>query len=185
MAAEIAVRAHLGAAAELLKDLAEGRLDLVVSTVRPRRSGLQVAPLCDEEFLLVAAPSMAAHLNPSELANTPGKALAALPLLAYAEDLPIARRWWRHVLDVPPPQRATLVVPDLRGLRAAAIAGLGATVLPGYLIADDLQAGRLVEVWPTEDPPINTLYLACRLTARDESQVAHAWAALAEAATTW
>jgi DNA-binding transcriptional LysR family regulator len=144
------VRVRLGLADDLLAELADGRLDLVVSAIRPRRAGLHAEPLCDEEFVLVAAPGV-----------DYGR------LMAYAEELPIIRRWWRHVFGTPPPKRAVLVVPDLRALRAAAVAGIGATVLPRYLVEEELRSGTLVDLMPTEDPPINTLYLATRAAARD------------------
>jgi DNA-binding transcriptional LysR family regulator len=184
-AADVAVRVRLGLAEDLLGELAAGRLDLVVSTVRPRRRGVHHAPLFDEEFTLLAAPAVVARVDRHLLATEPATALRDLPLLAYAEDLPIVRRWWRHVLGAPPPRRAVVVVPDLRALRAAAVAGVGATVLPRYLCADDLAEGRLVEVLPTDDPPINTLYLAARGAARTEPHIAHAWDALLVAARTW
>jgi DNA-binding transcriptional LysR family regulator len=53
-------------------------------------------------------------------------------------------------------------VPDLRALAAAAVAGAGVTVLPSYLIADELADGRLVVLRETDDPPINTLYIVRR-----------------------
>lgn len=203
------VRIRPGLADDLLAELAQGQLDLVVSTVRPRRRGLTAEPLFDEEFVLVASASLAADrlrwpVGPARAARptTPGhaptpptgssgltgavvKALAGVPLLAYAEDLPIIRRWWRYVLGCPPPQRAALVVPDLRALRAAAVAGAGVTVLPRYLCADDLTAGRLVELLGTEDPPINTLYLSTRTATRQEPHVATARAILLAEARSW
>jgi DNA-binding transcriptional LysR family regulator len=148
--------------------LADERLDLVVSAIRPRRAGLRAEPLCDEEFVLVAAPGV-------DFSN----------LLSYAEELPIIRRWWRHVLGTPPPKRAVLVVPDLRALRAGAVAGIGATVLPRYLVEDELRTGALVDLMPTEDPPINTLYLATRAAAREDSGLAEARTALVAAARDW
>lgn len=163
----IDVRVRLGLADELLSELSDGRLDLVVSAIRPRKPGLRSEPLCDEEFVLVGAPGV------------------ERPLLAYAEDLPIIRRWWRHVLGTPPPKRAALVVPDLRALRAAAVAGIGATVLPRYLITEELANGALVDLMPAEDPPINTLYLATRAAARDESHVTRVRASLLKAAKSW
>jgi DNA-binding transcriptional LysR family regulator len=178
MAAGVAVRCRLGLADDLLSELVAGQLDLVVSTLRPRRRGLHVEPLCDEEFLLLAAPALIACLDPELLVTQPARALQALPLLAYAEDLPIVRRWWRHVLGVAPPGRAVLVVPDLRGLRAAAAAGAGATVLPRYLCADDLAAGRLAPVLDPDDAPINTLYLVARAAAYAQPHIALAWRAL-------
>jgi DNA-binding transcriptional LysR family regulator len=159
------VRVRLGLADDLLAELADGRLDLVVSAIRPRRAGLHAEPLCDEEFVLVAAPGV-------DLSH----------LLAYAEELPIIRRWWRHVLGTPPPKRAVLVVPDLRGLRAAAVAGIGATVLPRYLVEEELRTGALVDLMPTEDPPINTLYLATRAGSRDLAEIR---AVLLAAARNW
>lgn len=185
LAAGMAVRTRLGLADDLLADLAHGRLDLVVSTVRPRRRSLHYEPLCDEEFLLVAAPTLVNDLDQQLLNEQPAKALHSLPLLAYAEELPIIRRWWRHVLGAAPPGRAALVVPDLRGLRAVAVAGAGATVLPRYLCSEDLANGRLVEILPTDDPPINTLYLAARTATRHTPHIAHAWAALQRHGHLW
>ncbi|MDI6100940.1 LysR family transcriptional regulator [Actinoplanes sp. NEAU-A12] len=169
IAAGVEVRVRLGLADELLAELSDGRLDLVVSAIRPRRSGLHAEPLCDEEFVLVGAPGVDVSAG----------------LLAYAEELPIIRRWWRHVLGTPPPKRAVLVVPDLRALRAAAVAGIGVTVLPRYLIGDELRTGELVELMSTEDPPINTLYLATRAAARDEPHLTGARTTLLAAAKGW
>jgi DNA-binding transcriptional LysR family regulator len=159
------VRIRLGLAEELLAELSDGRLDLVISAIRPRRSGIRAEPLCDEEFVLVAAPGV-----------------DFTDLLSYAEELPIIRRWWRHVLGAPPPRRAILVVPDLRALRAAAVAGIGATVLPRYLVEEELRTGALIDLMPTDDPPINTIYLATRTAAGDLSGVR---AALLDAARKW
>ncbi|WP_229075506.1 LysR family transcriptional regulator [Actinoplanes sp. DH11] len=173
IAGGVSVRVRLGLADDLLADLSAGRLDLVVSSVRPRRAGLHAEPLCDEEFVLVGARAFT------------GRDPEGLPLLAYAEELPIIRRWWRHVLGHPPPRRAVLVVPDLRGLRAAAVAGIGVTVLPRYLIADELGSGALVELHPAEDPPINTLYLATRAAVRETPHVAAARSALLMQGRLW
>ncbi len=174
IAAGVSVRVRLGLADDLLAELAEGRLDLVVSAIRPRRAGLHAEPLCDEEFVLVAAPSL-----------LPVADLQRAPLMSYAEELPIVRRWWRHVLGQAPPKRAVLVVPDLRALRAAAIAGIGVTVLPRYLIVEDLAAGVLTDVLPTADPPINTVYLATRAAGRDAPHIAAACDALRLSGKQW
>ncbi|GIE36318.1 LysR family transcriptional regulator [Actinoplanes italicus] len=168
IAAGTDVRVRLGLAEDLLAELSDGRLDLVVSAIRPRRAGLHAEPLCDEEFVLVAA--------------SPGNRER---LLAYAEDLPIVRRWWRHVLGTPPPKRAVLVVPDLRALRAAAVAGIGTTVLPRYLVEEELRTGALVDLMPTDDPPINTIYLATRAANRDDPRLTEVREVLLAAGREW
>lgn len=185
LSAGVAVRTRLALADALIAELLAGQLDLIVSTVPPRRRALLVEPLCDEEFVLVATPALASRLDPQVLASQPARALAELPLLAYAEDLPIVRRWWRHVFGTAPTGRAVLIVPDLRGLRTVALAGVGITVLPRYLCEHDIVAGHLVDVVPTDDPPINTLYLATRPDARQEPHIAHAWSSLLLQARLW
>lgn len=147
-----------GLADGLLEELRAGGLDLVISAVRPRGRALPAVPFVDEEFVLVAAPSVGISPSP-ELSPD---ALAATPLLAYARDVPILRRYWRHVFGIRLEREPALIAPDLRALAAAAVAGAGVTVLPAYLIADELADGRLVVLRETEDPPINTLHLVRR-----------------------
>ncbi|RBQ15562.1 LysR family transcriptional regulator [Spongiactinospora rosea] len=144
------LRVALGLPEDLLSALADGSLDLVISSVRPRRAGLRVEPLCDEEFVLVAAPGWTFEQ------------LEHAPLLAYAENLPILRRYWRTVFDTRLTRSPAVVVPDLRGVLAAVMAGAGATVLPRYLCAAELADGRLIALLEPELPPINTLFLASR-----------------------
>lgn len=143
-----------GLADDLLEQLRVGSLDLVISAVRPRGRTLPASALCDEEFALVAASSLG--IDPAE------RPRLEHPLLAYARDLPILRRYWRHVFGERLEREPDLVIADLRAVAAAAVAGAGVTVLPTYLIADELADGRLVVLHPTDDPPINTLYLVRR-----------------------
>lgn len=150
----ITLRYTLGLAEDLLARLAAGELDAVVATVRPRRRGLRVEPLCDEEFVLVAAPRRVVSPDAGSLAH--------VPLVAYSEDMPIVRRYWRHVFGVAPSGPAAVVVPDLRGVLAAVVAGAGVSVLPRYLCAGELADGSLVQLLDPPEPPINTLYLAAR-----------------------
>ncbi|MFB9906696.1 LysR family transcriptional regulator [Allokutzneria oryzae] len=152
------LRVGLGLADDLLEDLAEGRFDLVLSSVRPRRRGLVATPLADEEFVLVAAAG----------AEFPD--LATAPMLAYAEELPLTRRYWRSVFGGPPPHTAAVVVPDLRAVLSSVLAGAGIAVLPRYLCAKELESGELVLLHEPTEPPINTFYLATRA---DQAQLPH------------
>ena len=147
-----------GLADDLLEQLRAGSLALVISSVRPRGRTLPSTPLFDEEFALVASPSLGIEPSPGLVP----RALADSPLLAYDRDVPIVRRYWRHVFGIRLEREPALVFPDLRALAAAAVAGAGVTALPTYLIDDELDDGRLVDLRPTEDPPINTLHLVRR-----------------------
>ncbi|WP_448062550.1 LysR family transcriptional regulator [Cellulomonas hominis] len=154
------LRVRFGLADDLLADLRTGALDLVVSAVRPRVQGITGRPLLDEEFVLVAAPAWRANRTSPDLSE---QDLVAIPVVAYAENLPIVRRYWRTVFGRRPDDlRTTVVVPDLRGVRTAVVGGAGMSVLPRYLVTDELAAGALVLLHDPEVAPLNTVYLATR-----------------------
>ncbi|MGW7821434.1 LysR family transcriptional regulator [Streptomyces puniciscabiei] len=157
----VRLRVATGLTDTLLEELRAGRHDLVIATLRPRGRTLSAVPLADEEFVLVAAPAWAERVKEPLAAEGPS-ALHSVPLVTYAEDLPIARRYWRHVFGRRLSCPAAVTVPDLRGVKAAVVAGAGFTVLPRYLCADELASGALVVLHEPDDPPINTAYLVQR-----------------------
>ncbi|GAB2463948.1 LysR family transcriptional regulator [Xylanimonas ulmi] len=154
------VRLHVGMADDHLAQLRHGDLDVVVSSVRPRAQGLSGSPIADEEFVLVGAPRWGQGLT-----DGPGVVdeLERIPVVAFAENLPIIRRYWRSVFGHRPDTvRAVAVVPDLRAIRAAVVAGAGMSALPQYLVRDQLADGSLVELHRPQIGPLNTLYLVTR-----------------------
>lgn len=170
------LRTRFGLPDELLDGLASRSLDVVISSVRPRRPGVRVTPLYDETFALVAAPRW--------YSGTPVRApdqLRHVPLVAFGEEAPIIRRYWRSVFGVRLTRSVAVVVPDLRGVLSAVLAGAGASVLPLYLCEEDLQAGRLRLLAEPELPPLNTGYLAIRSDAGPRSPASLLRATLLEA----
>ncbi|WP_371649490.1 LysR family transcriptional regulator [Streptomyces mirabilis] len=181
----VRLRVTPGLTDELLDGLRGGRFDLVIATTRPRGRTLTAVPLMDEEFVLVAAPSWAERIDPARVAAEGPAALHGAPLVTYAEDLPIARRYWRHVFGVRLTGQASITVPDLRGVLAAVVAGAGITVLPRYLCLDALASGALVPLLSPEEPPINTGYLTQRPGASDNPHVAVVRERLLQAGRAW
>jgi DNA-binding transcriptional LysR family regulator len=149
-----------GLADGLADQLRRTELDLAVLTVKPSFASLDSVALYREEFTLVCAPRIAARLPQARAAAFDPTALEAVPWLAYDESLPLIRRFWRREFGRQPPFKARAVVPDLRALRTLAIAGAGLTVLPRYLVGQDLMAGTLVEIYKASSTPGNTLHLA-------------------------
>ncbi|MEV6104790.1 LysR family transcriptional regulator [Streptomyces sp. NPDC051940] len=166
----VRLRVVAGLTAPLLDELRVGRHDLVIATSRPRVRTLTALPLTDEEFVLVAAPGWAGRVTDRLAAEGPA-ALRAVPLVAYAEELPIVRRYWRHVFGRRLARTAAVTVPDLRGVRAAVAAGAGFSVLPRYLCLEELASGALVPLLEPDDPPINTGYLVQRPGVPDNPDV--------------
>ncbi|WP_217143085.1 LysR family transcriptional regulator [Streptomyces sp. AC627_RSS907] len=179
------VHATLGLAGHLLAELSGGRLDLVVSAIRPTHRDLLAEPLVDEEFLVVGTPAVAHTLSADRLRTHPAEALAGLPLVAYAEDLPIVRRYWRSEFGHRPANPVALVVPDLRAVLAAVEAGAGISVLPRYLAEPALAAGRVVQLHEPAFPPLNTLYLATRSGALPDPVLGVVRDRLIDAARKW
>jgi DNA-binding transcriptional LysR family regulator len=168
----VRLRVDTGLTDELLDGLRAGRYDLVVSTYRPRGRAIVAESLMDEEFALVASPAQAAGIDLDRLRDEGPAALAGVPLISYAEDLPILRRYWRHVFGVRLAADPAIVVPDLRAVRSAVVAGAGISVLPTYLCAAEFRDGALVTLLDPEDPPINTGFLVQRIGAQVHPHVA-------------
>lgn len=181
----VRLRVSTGLTDDLLEGLRGGRFDLVIATSRPRGRTLTSVALSDEEFVLVASPDWAERIGPARVAADGPAALHGVPLVTYAEDLPIARRYWRHVFGIRLTGQAAITVPDLRGVLAAVVAGAGISVLPRYLCLAELASGALVPLLSPEDPPINTAYLTRRPGVPDNPHVVLVQERLLQAGRDW
>jgi DNA-binding transcriptional LysR family regulator len=171
--AGVRLRVTPGLTEPLLEDLRAGRHDLVIATFRPRGRTLTSVALNDEEFVLVAAPGRAERIgSPARIAAEGAAALHGVPLVAYAEDLPIVRRYWRHVFGKRLARDPAVTMPDLNAVKAAVLGGAGFSVLPRYLCAAELASGALVLLNDPDDPPINTGFLVQRPGASGNPHVA-------------
>ncbi len=178
-------RIGLGLADDLLAELEAGLYDLVLSTVRPRMRGIEATPLVDEVFALMGSAQVAEQIPAEEIELLGPEALGRFPLIAYAEFLPIIRRYWRSVFDVRAAICPAVGVPDLRGVLAAVRSSAGISVLPTYLCAEELARGEVVPLLEPEIPPINTFYLANRIGALGREQIAMVHAHLRMKAQVW
>lgn len=181
----VKLRIRLGLVDELIDALRGRELDLVLATLQRRARGIEFEAIYDEEFVLVAAPRWAARISPGALRRHGAGALADAPILAFAEHLPILRRYWEGVFGARLGHAARLVAPDLRVLLGAAVAGAGVTVLPRYLAAGALARGDLVELASPARAPSNTIYLAYRPESLEQARVGLVRELLRRAAADW
>lgn len=179
------LRVGFGLADELLARLVEGHYDLVLSTIRPRTHGVEAIPLTDEEFMLVAAPLLAEQFPAQLIYQCGPSVLDQCPLIAYAEFLPIIRRYWRSVFNIRATTIPAVVVPDLRGVLSAVRSAAGISVLPSYLCQEDLASGDIVPLLEPEIPPINTFYLATRSGTAHQQRISLVQAHLLMKAQVW
>ena len=175
----------LGLAQSLLDVLAEGALDLVISAIRPTRPGVRARGLVDEEFALVGSPALARSLDRARLAQDPAAALAHVPLVAYDDQLSIIRRYWRSEFGTRPTNPVAVVVPDLRAILAAVVAGVGMSAVPRYLADSAIVSGQAEVLHHPEQPPLNTLYLAVPKSTQPSAATTAVIARLMEQAKAW
>ena len=165
---------QFGLTSELIQQLKAGKLDIVIATQKITLSDIEYELLFEENFWLVGPPNIAipidegisqADLNPLS------QWLLTQDWIAYSEELPIARRFWRVVfgrrIDVQP----KLIIPDLRAIRQAVECGFGFSVLPDYLCADLVKENRLTLVLKPAQAVTNRLWLAFRKSERQLPKV--------------
>ncbi|MEO0565979.1 MAG: LysR substrate-binding domain-containing protein [Chloroflexota bacterium] len=93
------------------------------------------------------------------------------PWLTYAPDLPIIRRYWQSVFRRRPMIGAPMILPDLLMIARAVELGMGLSVLPEYLCAEQIHEGRLQVLWEPDYPPRNRVFLAVNRPHADRSEI--------------
>lgn len=181
----VRLRVAQGLPETLLEEMRAGRHDLVIATRRPRGRALESAPLADEEYLLVANPVWAQRVAEHPEADDLCAALREVPMVTYAEDLPIVRRYWRTVFGKQLTARAAVAVPNLYAVLSAVNAGAGYSVLPRSLCQEYLYSGRLALLHEPEEPPLNTLFLVQRPGTEANPDVIRVRDTLQRAARGW
>ncbi len=139
-------RIHLrfGDSEELVRCVLEGAIDCVVSSVRLGNPGLHYELLHQEDYALIATPTL--------LADKPLRApedARVHTLLEVHSDLPL----FRYFLDARPAGELwSFAQVDRLGaisaVRFRALEGAGVAVLPRYFVGPDIQAKRLREPMP-------------------------------------
>lgn len=143
---------------ERMVDLVEEGIDLAIRTMLPPDSSLIARRLARWRHVLCCAPAyLEKHGPPRQLAD-----LAAHNCLRYAF---YPHDEWRFT--GPDGEAAsvrvagTLLTDSAETLRIAAASGLGVFLAPGFVIAEDLEAGRLVPLLHSYRPvefAINAIY---------------------------
>jgi DNA-binding transcriptional LysR family regulator len=176
IAGGVRVRVTVGNDTQVMAAIDARELDLAILTVSLDRTGMSIEPLAREEFVLVGAPDVAAELGSLGRGGArAARQLEQVPLLAYAEELPLIRTYWQQVFDTDPDVLAAVVADSLPALAALAERGLGVTVLPRHVCEDQLATGRLVRLMEPRVPPSSELFLAWNSGSRRSPAVAAAY----------
>jgi LysR family transcriptional regulator, glycine cleavage system transcriptional activator len=127
-------------------DFSESHFDAAIHYGRPTWPEAQHLLLMEEDLLAVAAPGL---LQPLTAAND----ILSYPLLQLESRMGDWGRWLAHH-GLPAQRPAAMLFDQFATLTQAAIHGLGAALIPSFLIEDDLATGRLI---PAFGPAIKSL----------------------------
>lgn len=142
-----------------IQDFIAAGIDCAIQVGEVADSSLVAIKLAEVARIVVAAPSLLAGGTPPERAAD----LAALPWLAL-------RTYYRHEVRLTHldtgesariPIAPRLSTDSLYALRSAAVQGLGVAIGSAWVMADDLAAGRLVQLvprWQAAPLPVNLVY---------------------------
>ncbi len=173
------LKVRFGLTAELIELLSQGKIEGAIATQKIPQPDITYQRIFTENFWIVGPPN--AHVPTFQASDSPdrltldltalGQWLKTQPWIAYSEELPIIRRFWRVVFGQRLAVNPQLVIPDLRGIRAAVAQGLGYSVLPDYLCAGWIEQQRLQLVLQPQSAVSNALWLAYRKTERQSQPV--------------
>ncbi|WP_379920490.1 LysR family transcriptional regulator [Erythrobacter sp. R86502] len=173
LATGLDLRLHIGGRDALYTMLLDDKVHLGFTASQPNDVRLAYQKVGTEVLRAVAAPSVVEQIGRSPLAD----ALNTVPHLVYDLDRPLVRHWL-EANSIELTRAPALTAPDLRVLRSAVCAGLGWTVLPGYLANTLCQARTLVEIAAPVTVPTNTFYLVWAKSSLRHPRVALARDAL-------
>ena len=163
---QLRLRVEFGVPSLLERRLVEGALDLALLSRPTELPNLESRPVAGEVFCLVGAPSYVERYGtPDVLAR-----FEAHRYLVFDGDLPMHAAWWRASFGAGAAPGGVKVaeVACLDEMLSLCEQGAGLAVLPDYLLAESLAAGRLRVIqpetarYPKQRPARNTLFLAWR-----------------------
>lgn len=153
-------------------DLIPERFDMAIRLGRLQDSQLRATLLDEHALCAVAAPSLLSTL-PDDAARDDPDWIRTLPRLGYPRlaDLPLVAPDGSDQVFACNPAHAVVTVDNASTLRAFALAGAGATVLPQWLIDDDLAQGRLLPILRRHRFPRQGVYAVFPNTAQPSRRV--------------
>lgn len=160
---------RFGLAQELVEQLLAGQLDAVIATQKITQSGLDYQLIFTENFWLVAPPNTVIPISQEILQTDVTQLeqwLRGQVWIAYGEDLPIVRRFWRVVFGRRMDIKPRLILPDLRGIRQAIASGFGFSVLPDYLCETWIKENKLTLILKPVNAITNQIWLVTRKSDR-------------------
>jgi len=135
---------YFGKADELLDILEEDKADLIITSKKFLKPGIEYARLYEETFAIVAPGDW--EVPEANNLKAQERWLAERKWIAYGPELPIIRRLWREHFKKRPLLSTPYVIPNLHMILRLVEQGAGLSVLPTYLL-EGAEKGRVQTVY--------------------------------------
>ncbi len=145
-------------------DLESERFDLAIHFGRADWPGAQLTPLCPEYLVAVASPALIDQYGLIEAANVFDAPLLHLTSRSFL--------WARYNAQLGAPERTAFPGPrfdQFTMLISGAVAGLGAAILPTYLIEAELASGALAQIGKVASPKDEGYFIATPAGAKNQN----------------
>jgi DNA-binding transcriptional LysR family regulator len=146
-ASEVSVTCRVGSDASVLDLLVAGDIDVAITRTSAPRRGCTSSIIGSDGFALVSPPGSRRVRTLDRL----GPVLSQASWVAFSDDMPVTRRFWRDHLGTDLTAQVRMVAPDERLVLAAVQAGLGSTLLSRSTCAAAIEAGTVVERYDVSD----------------------------------
>ncbi len=144
-------------------DLASGQIDMAIRVGWLVDSSLQARKIGAFRQILVGAPAFTDRIAPRAIPTIWWRCRSSPTWRCASRCCGSSRA--AISIDAPCASQANIAIDTTPGVLAAVLAGGGLSVLPDFLVADDLAAGRLIHILPQWQLPsggIHTVYPAAR-----------------------
>jgi DNA-binding transcriptional LysR family regulator len=153
---------QFGLVQDLIEQLLDSQIDVAIATQKIPNPELEYKLIFEESFWLVGPPGVKSPIDLTTLEQW----LKTQSWIAYSEDLPIIRRFWRMVFGQRLAVNPQWVIPDLRSIRRAIGLGLGYSILPDYLCEKWVADRRLTLILKPSKAVTNAIWLVYRKSER-------------------
>ncbi|WP_313958156.1 LysR family transcriptional regulator [Paenibacillus sp. Y412MC10] len=158
------INATFGVATDILNLLMEEKLDMIITSKKISKPGIEYIHYIQEEFVLVA-PNNFKEISCEDTEQFEAW-LCSQDWISYGSDLPIIRRFWREHFKKRPHMQIKHVLPDLHSILVAIELGAGISVLPTYMLEKSIHNLNVKIIFPWFKVT-NELYLAYHIKFRN------------------
>ena len=147
-------------------DLDNGLLDLIVTPQKGTQHNLDYKPFSKERIVLIAgADTDTAEVEGLLAENKIKETISVLKHQLWystAADMEHLKNFWLKHFGEHPDFSPNYIVPNISSIVRCLSAGSGFSVVPDFLCAEAIAAGKIKLIWAGQQPLENTLYFGTR-----------------------